>query len=83
MRKGGVVFGVKQVIEYIQTSQPTCVFLANDTGENTKKKIYDKCHSYHIDYNDTYDASALSKAIGKENVKVVAIKDRSLLKALK
>ncbi len=83
MRKGDTVFGVKQVIEHIQKTRRTIVFLAKDTGDNTAKKIRDKCNTYNITLYDTYTSDQLSDAIGKENVKVIALKDSSLLNAFK
>ncbi len=74
MRKGDVIIGAKRTIEAIKTQKNLTVFMAHDTAGNTAKKIKDKTHYYDIKLITTYDGETLSQAIGKTDVKVLAMK---------
>ena len=56
----GIVSG-ETLIKSIAANETKLVVIANDASANTKKKITDKCHFYHVDYllkfflNDCYD----------------------------
>ncbi len=83
MRKGDLVIGSKQVIDYIQSNKKPVVFLASDAGKNTQKKIEDKTNHYEIILHQTFTTKTLSLAIGKKAISVVAIKQCELKNALK
>ena len=45
----GIVSG-ETLIKSIAANETKLVVIANDASANTKKKITDKCHFYHVDY---------------------------------
>lgn len=67
--------GTDQVIKAIQSGKAKLVFLASDAAFNTTKKIIDKCHFYQVEVLTMFDSNTLSKAIGRSNIKCVAILD--------
>ncbi len=78
MRKGDVIIGSKQVIDAIKKHKNLAVFMASDTEQNTRKKIIDKTTSYGIYLNHTHTSEALSNAVGKSHIKVLALKEKDL-----
>lgn len=63
------------VIKAIQAKKTYLIIIADDCGNNMKKKLLDKCQFYNIPYI-FISASELEKAIGKENRKAVAILEK-------
>lgn len=78
MRKGDVIVGGKRTLEAIKTEKNITVFMARDTAFNTAKKIRDKTNSYAIKLITSYDGDTLSQAIGKTDVKVLAMKEDAI-----
>lgn len=75
-RSRNIVTGEEQVLITIRNQSAKIVFLASDAGVNTTKRITDKCTFYHINLVTSLSGADLSKSIGKENRKVIAITDR-------
>ncbi len=74
-----IVVGEEFVVK--QIAKTDClVFLASDAGDNIKKKIVDKATYYHRLVVKDFDTTELSKAIGKENRKVVLVYDKGFMK---
>lgn len=59
------------------------VFLANDAGPNTTKKITTKCGTNGVDVISIFNRDELSKAIGKNNRVVCGIKDIGFANAIR
>lgn len=76
MRARYVVVGEHMAVEAIRKGNIVYCFLASDAGVNTQKKIKDKCAFYNVEINDSYTSESLSQAIGKENIKVLAIEKK-------
>lgn len=53
------------VLKNIQTRKAKFVFLAKDAGTASAKKFMDKCHFYHIPYNQDFTKGQLSQATGQ------------------
>lgn len=81
-RAGGVVDGSERVLAALKKSHKPIVFLASDAGENTAKKIHDKCAYYQAELNEDFTKEDLSKAIGKKNRTVIAVTDQRFVKPL-
>ena len=63
----GIVSG-ETLIKSIAANETKLVVIANDASANTKKKITDKCHFYHVDYFIVDEnIETISKAVGKNN----------------
>lgn len=77
------VIGTDYVVDAMRKSQVFLVLLASDAGDNTKKKISDKAKTFQVEVNDKYSTEELSNAMGKQNVKVVGIKDKGFSELLK
>lgn len=59
------------------------VFLANDAGVNTTKRITDKSTFYKVDLILDFTSEELSSAIGKNNRKVIAVVHTRFAKLIK
>ena len=59
------------------------MFLASDLSEKSRERFEKKCYFYEIDHIDRYDCEELSKAIGRNNVKVIGITDQGLADSLR
>ena len=71
------------LITKIRSNEVDFVIIASDASDNSKKKITDKCTSYHIDYVICSTIDELSKALGKKNRVAVGIQDAGFAKLLK
>lgn len=69
------------VLKKIKSKQAYLVVLADDMGENGKKKLTDKCAFYQIPYV-FMDAKDMSLAMGERNRKSVAILDEGFAQKL-
>jgi len=76
MRAGKIISGEDQVLDAIKKKRAFLVFLANDAGFNTTKRITDKSGFYSIQLSTELNTQELSNCIGKDNRKVIAIIDR-------
>ena len=79
----GVITGDELVVDAIRQGKVFFVFLANDAGTNTSKKIKDKAKFYNVEVDESYSSSELSLAIGKNNRMVLGITDKNFLKILR
>jgi ribosomal protein L7Ae-like RNA K-turn-binding protein len=78
-RAGKIIDGEGRVLQSFKSSPHMLVFLASDTGENIKKKILDKARFYNINVITSFDTDELSRAIGKQNRKVLALIDKNFI----
>ncbi len=76
LRASKLTTGTDQVVRAVQSGKAHLVFLASDAAANTTKKITDKCQFYQVEVSTIFDSETLSKAIGKSNIKCVAILDK-------
>ena len=82
-RAGGVISGDELVVENLRAGKIYLIFLANDAGANTKKKITDKAKYYNVEVNESYSSLELSNAIGKNGRMVLGITNKNFLNILK
>lgn len=75
LRAGKLRVGMDMTIKSIQSGDAKLVLLASDASENTKKKVHDKCGYYNIEFTEAFDTVTISKAIGRRNIKALAIID--------
>ncbi len=69
------------VLKKIRSNQAYLLIVADDIGENGKKKLIDKCVYYHVPYV-FMNVEDLNIAIGDKNRKSVAILDRGFAQKL-
>ncbi|WP_226034907.1 YlxQ family RNA-binding protein [Aquibacillus saliphilus] len=67
--------GEESIIRDIQRQKAKLVLLASDAGENSRKKITDKCSYYQIPLIVVDDRDTISHAIGKSGRVAIAIID--------
>ena len=78
----GIVSG-ETLIKSIAANE-TKLVVANDASANTKKKITDKCHFYHVDYFIVDEnIETISKAVGKNNRVALGITNQGFAKKIK
>jgi len=82
LRARKIISGEEQVLESIRKQSAKIVFLANDAGVNTTKRITDKASFYHVQLVTALSGEELSRAIGKENRKVLAVTDRHFVQMI-
>ncbi len=80
MRARKITLGQDFVLKAIAQSPKAIVFLAKDAGGNITKKIQDKVETYNQVIVTEFTADELSKAIGKENRRVVLVADKGFIK---
>jgi len=76
-KAGKIAFGTEQVLKFAIKKQITLIIIAEDTSENSKKKMINNCQKYNIDYVIFGTKQELSRAIGKENKAIIALRDKS------
>lgn len=59
------------------------MFIASDASDKTKERFIRKCNYYYIEYYLDFNCEELSKAIGKNNVKIIGIHDEAFKKLIK
>ncbi|HAX73259.1 MAG TPA: hypothetical protein DCY20_07025 [Firmicutes bacterium] len=79
---GAVLTGEQLVVQAVQNKKVYLVIVAEDTGENTYKKVTDKCKFYNIPCIQKAQSDELGHALGKDFRKVVGITDPNFAKAL-
>lgn len=70
-----------EVIKSIQKKRAYFVIIAEDCGDNMRKKIIDKCTFYNIDYA-FMPSEDINRAMGTNNRKSVAILDKGFAQKL-
>lgn len=81
-RSGNVIAGEELVVKAIQNGKAKFIFLANDIGPTTRKKIENKSKYYQVPVNNEFEFDQLSSAIGRPR-KVIAITDDGFAKKFK
>ncbi len=81
-RAGKIVSGEEMVIKGIQRDKVLFVILAEDSGENNRKRISDKSEYYQTPYRIAFTKDQLGKAIGKSSRVVIGVTDEGFSKRL-
>lgn len=77
-RSKNILIGTDTVINNLQNKKAKIVVLAKDASLNTQEQIRNKCHYYQISLDESFLSQEISQAIGKENIKIVALCDQGL-----
>ena len=81
-RANRLVSGEEMSLDKIKSNQAKLVILANDAGYNTTKRVTDKSKTSQVQVINVFSSDEISKAIGKSNRKVLAIKDQGFAKKI-
>ena len=76
-KAGKIAFGTEMVLKCMLKHQISLVIIAEDTSENSKKKMINNCQKYNVNYVIFGTKDGLSHAIGKDNKAIVALKDKN------
>lgn len=80
---GKVKAGTDFTVEAIRQKQAKLVFLASDASDNTKKRVLDKARFYEVEVLEIFDTATLSHAVGRNNIKALAITDQGFANMFK
>lgn len=81
-RAGKLVQGTDAVLKNLRSKQTHLMFVANDASIATIEKVTKKGMFYNIPVIKNYSTDELSRAVGEENLKVIAINDIGFTKAI-
>lgn len=73
-----LVLGQDEVINAIRKQRISLVLISSSSSMNTQKVVSDKCKYYEVNFLIINDNMQMAKAIGKKNIKVLAIKNKKL-----
>lgn len=82
-KAGKVISGTDIVLENLTKGKIYLVIVAEDASEKTKKNIKYFCEKENVDMIVFGDIFKNSKAIGKQNRAIIAVKDQNLAEAIK
>lgn len=80
---GKVKAGTDFTVEAIRQKQAKLVFLASDASDNTKKRVLDKARFYEVEVLEIFDTATLSHAVGRNNIKALAVTDQGFANMFK
>ena len=81
-RAGKLVPGEAQALEAVRKNKATLIFIANDAGVNTSKRMHDKASYYKVPIIDMFSKDELSIATGDCNRIVCAVADKGFSKSM-
>lgn len=74
-RAGKILFG-EEILEKFREGKIQIVFIASDISEKSRERILKKCSYYNTPYIDQFSAEELGTAVGKRNIRSLALTDR-------
>lgn len=78
-----IILGEEFVLKTLPKGPNNLVFLASDAGNNISAKIINKTNTYGALIVNSFTTDELSKAIGKENRKVILVTDKGFIDKFK
>ncbi|MCU0104562.1 ribosomal L7Ae/L30e/S12e/Gadd45 family protein [Acholeplasma vituli] len=80
---GKIKAGTDFTVEAIRNKEAKLVFLASDASANTKKRVLDKASFYEVQVLELFDTETLSRAVGRTNIKALALTDQGFANMFK
>ncbi|MDD3068201.1 MAG: ribosomal L7Ae/L30e/S12e/Gadd45 family protein [Acholeplasmataceae bacterium] len=77
-----VAVGTDMTITRLRTKNVFLIVLATNASHTTKKKVYDKAKTYGVEVIEVLNSDEISRALGKEDIKVIGITDRGFSQLL-
>jgi len=74
-RAGKILYG-EEILNQFREGKIQIVFLASDISAKSRERILKKCSYYQTPFIDTFTTEELSGAVGKRNVRSLALTDR-------
>lgn len=81
-RAGKVTFGESPSLDAIKKNKAQLIFVADDAGTHTNKRIHDKAKYYGVPVINSFTKDELSIATGSCNRVVCAITDKGFSKKM-
>lgn len=75
-RAGKCTFGEELIVKEIQSNRARIVLIASDIGDQTRKKLTDKCKFYKVPFFFVDERDILSQAVGKSGRVAVSIDEQ-------
>src|SRR5699024_675843 len=72
-KAGKCVVGEENILNSIRSNNVKLLLIANDCGENTAKRLTDKCKTFAIPYMEADSREVLGREIGKPERVAIAI----------
>ena len=82
LRARKLTVGADVTIMELRKGNVFLVILATDASNGTKKKVTDKAKTYQVEVIQELDSGQLSRALGKNDIKVIGITDRGFSQLL-
>ena len=82
LRARKVALGTDMTITRLRTKNVFLIILATNASHTTKKKVYDKAKTYGVEVIEVLTSDEISRALGKEDIKVIGITDRGFSQLL-
>lgn len=82
-RAGKIVTGDDTVMAKLRGKKLDAIFIACDASPRTIDKYDKKCFFYNCLMINIFNQNELSKAIGKENIKIIGLSDKGFFEAIK
>ena len=79
MRARQVILGEELILKALRTSENALLLLATDCGNNIKKKVHNKANTYQAHLIEEFTTDELSRALGKNNRKLVLVTDKGFI----
>ncbi|GAA0734993.1 ribosomal L7Ae/L30e/S12e/Gadd45 family protein [Clostridium oceanicum] len=81
-KSGNLVEGYNKCEEHVVRNKVSLVILSGEASLNTQKKFTTKCKLNEIPLLKDYDSQRLSDVLGRESIKVLAVKDKNMANKL-
>lgn len=81
-KSGNLLQGYNKCEEALNKSQIYLIIISEDVSENTENKFKVKCEKFNIPLIKCYDEFTLGSVLGRESMKVLAIKDKNMANKL-
>lgn len=81
-RSGSLIEGYSRCNELRNKTKIYLFVISKDASESTKKKFKNHCNENEITYIEDFSKEDLGIGIGKEEIKILAIKDQNMAKKL-
>src|SRR5699024_6299472 len=82
-KAGKCVGGEENILNSIRSNNVKILLIANDCGENTAKRLTDKCKTFAIPYMEADSREMLGRDIGKPERVAIDINDKDCAKGIK
>ena len=70
----------EQCLEHIRELH--FLFIAADASVKTRERYLKKCRYYHLDHCLDYSAKEISKALGRNNIRIIGISDEGFSRSI-